>query len=142
MSRRSASLDPIGNRNVADYALTAFGKPVRETNCDCERTTVPTLLQTLYTRNDPEMLARIESQREAMPAWITELRAANRSQSPGGGKLDPIIAEVFLRTVSRPPTAEEMQNARADIAAAKDPINGVRDLLWAMLNTREFTVNH
>jgi hypothetical protein len=35
-----------------------------------------------------------------------------------------------------------MQGARADIAAAKDPITGVRDLLWVMINTREFTVNH
>ncbi len=26
--------------------------------------------------------------------------------------------------------------------AAKDAISGVRDLLWAMLNTREFAVNH
>lgn len=134
--------DPIGDRNIADYALTAFGKPVRETNCDCERAVVPTLLQTLYTRNDPEMLARIENQREETPAWITELRGADRSQHVGAGNIDPIIAEVFLRTVSRPPTGGELQTARADIAAAKDPINAVRDLLWAMLNTREFTVNH
>lgn len=134
--------DPIGNKNTADYALTAFGKPVRETNCDCERTTVPTLLQTLYTRNDPDMLARIESQRDETPAWITELRVANGSRHLDGAKLDSIIAEAFLRTVSRPPTREESQKSRADIATAKDPIDGVRDLLWALLNTREFTVNH
>ena len=134
--------DPIGNRNIPDYALTAFGKPVRETKCDCERSTVPTLLQTLYMRNDPEMLARIESQREGMPAWITELREENRSQPLGPARIDPIIAEIFLRTVSRPPTSEELQQARADIAAASGPINGVRDLLWAMLSTREFAVNH
>jgi hypothetical protein len=35
-----------------------------------------------------------------------------------------------------------LQKAWTDIAAAKDPIDGVRDLLWALLNTREFTVNH
>jgi hypothetical protein len=131
--------DPIGNRNQPDYALTAFGKPVRETNCDCERSTTPTLLQTLYTRNDPEMLTRIESQREETLAWITELRAAPR---PAPARIDALIADVFLRTVSRPPTVEELQKARADIAAASNPINGVRDLLWAMLSTREFAVNH
>ncbi|MEA3207236.1 MAG: hypothetical protein QOE70_293 [Chthoniobacter sp.] len=134
--------EAFAGRNLPDYALTAFGKPAREVNCDCERTTVPTLLQALYTRNDPETLARIESQRQEMPAWITELRAANRAEQAGTGRMDPVIAEVFLRTVSRPPTSEELQKAGADIAAAKDPINGVRDLLWAMLNTREFTVNH
>jgi hypothetical protein len=134
--------ETFAGRNVPDYALTIFGKPARETNCDCERTTVPTLIQALYTRNDPDLLARIESQREEMPAWITELREANRSQNLAGGRLDQIVGEVFLRTVGRPPTVEESRQAQADIAAASDPINGVRDLLWTMINTREFTVNH
>jgi hypothetical protein len=134
--------EAFAGRNLPDYALTVFGKPPREMNCDCERMTAPTLLQALYTRNDPEMLARIESRRDEMPAWITELREANRSRQIDAAKIDQIIAEVFLRTVSRPPTAEEMRDARADIAKAGDPIDGVRDLLWVMLNTREFTVNH
>ena len=132
----------LAGRNVPDYALTIFGKPARETNCDCDRATMPTLLQALYLRNDPEMHARIESQRAETPAWITELRAANSSSAISASRIDQFIAEVFLRTVSRPPTGEEMQQARADIARASDPISGVRDLLWVMLNTREFTVNH
>jgi hypothetical protein len=133
--------DVFANRNVPDYALTTFGKPMRETNCDCERTMTPTLLQSLYTRNDPDLLARIEGQSGDTPSWIAELRSAGSSQMEAD-KLDGIISEVFLRTVSRPPTAGELQQARIDIKAAADPISGVRDLLWVMLNTREFTVNH
>jgi hypothetical protein len=128
--------EAFAGKNTPDHALTIFGKPARETNCDCERASVPTLLQSLYTRNDPEMLARIENQRSGTPAWISELRAAK--QRPD----DKTITEAFLRTLSRPPTADELQKARADIAAARDPIDGLRDLLWALLNTREFTVNH
>ncbi|HSI12806.1 MAG TPA: DUF1549 and DUF1553 domain-containing protein [Chthoniobacter sp.] len=135
-------LELFGKNSQPNYTLAAFGKSPREMNCDCERTTVPTLLQTLYTRNDPEMLARIENQRTETPAWITQLRGPLHAQSTAPGKLDQWIAEAFLRTVSRPPTMEELQNARGDIAAAKDPIDGLRDLLWAMLNTREFSVNH
>jgi hypothetical protein len=44
--------------------------------------------------------------------------------------------------VSRFPTAEEVKRAKEDLAAAKDPVDGVRDVLWAMLNAREFLVNH
>ncbi len=55
---------------------------------------------------------------------------------------DLVIRQVFLRTVSRPPTESEFTQAKADLAAAKTPVDGVRDLLWAMLNTREFMVNH
>lgn len=128
--------EAFAGKNMPDHALTLFGKSPRETNCDCERNSVPTLLQSLYTRNDPEMLARIESQRDGTPAWISELRAAK--QRPD----DKRITEAFLRTLSRPPTSDEMQKSRTDIAAAPDPIDGLRDLLWALLNTREFTVNH
>ena len=56
--------------------------------------------------------------------------------------LDTAIGEIFLRTVSRPATTEEIAQAKADVAAAKTPVDGIRDLLWAMLNTREFMVNH
>jgi hypothetical protein len=101
---------------------------------------VPTLLQALYIRNDPEMVARIESRREEMPAWIAQLRTGPRLI--GAERIDPIIEQVFLRTVSRPPTAEETSQARSDLAKAADPIDGVRDLLWVLLNTREFSVNH
>jgi hypothetical protein len=86
------------------------------------------------------VLTRIEGQRDEMPPWITELRKANRQ--PSDTALGGLITEVFLRTVSRPPTVEEIKQARADLAAAGDPVTGLRDLLWVMLNTREFTVNH
>ncbi|QIF01735.1 DUF1549 domain-containing protein [Roseimicrobium sp. ORNL1] len=134
--------DPIGNKNVADYALTTFGKPVRETNCDCERTATPTLLQSLYARNDPDLMARIEREGEQASSWIAELRAANPSGRIESARLEHTISEVFLRTVSRPPTETELQQARSDITAAPDTIHGLRDLLWVLLNTREFSVNH
>jgi hypothetical protein len=134
--------DAFAGRNIPDYAMTIFGKAPRETNCDCERTTAPTLLQALYTRNDPDMLGRVEGNSGKRPAWIAELRGQNQSERVAGARLDAIIIEVFLRTVSRFPTGAELQNARTDIAATDDPVNGVRDLLWVMLNTREFIVNH
>ena len=123
------------------YFLTLFGKPTRETNCDCERSTDPTLLQTLFTRNDPNLLNRIEGNGRPDSSWISQLRRSNpKTASPE--EVDSMITQAFLRTVSRPPTAHEMAEARSDIAAAKTPVDGVRDLLWALLNTREFKVNH
>lgn len=181
-----------GGKGASNYSLNIFGKPVRETNCDCERTTDPTLLQTLFTRNDPELLSALEQAKGG--AFVQEVRKATApaasakgrgdaaqleqvirklegklSQTPGIktleaelkqakeklAKIQPVepakpapantddfIAQVFLRTVSRPPTATEIEKARADVAAASTPADGIRELLWAMLNTREFMVNH
>lgn len=128
--------ESFAGKNMPDHASVIFGKSPRETNCDCERASVPTLLQSLYTRNDPELLERIESRHAGAPAWITELRTAGERPD------DTHITEAFLRTLSRPPAADELQEARADLAAARDPLDGLRDLLWALLNTREFSVNH
>lgn len=118
------------------YFLTLFGKPGRVTNCDCERSADPTLLQTIFTRNDPSLLAKMNDDK----SWIGEIRAASKSGS--AIDVDKTITEVFLRTVSRPPTSDELAQARADVASAKEPVDGLRDLLWAMINTREFKVNH
>lgn len=186
------------------YTLTTFGKPARNMNCDCERTSDPTLLQTIFTRNDPALLALVDAAKGS--GWIDELRRAtspdftperlqaelakfeagkqrvvhqqaeraaqpelqaekDRQKYEGQIKeldqrierakaelaaaqtrkpvdFDRAIEDAFLRTVSRPPTKDEITKAKADIAAAANPVDGVRELLWAMLNTREFMVNH
>ena len=57
-------------------------------------------------------------------------------------KLDDIVNDAYLRTLSRFPTADEMQTSQAYIKAEADPVDGIRSVLWALLNTREFMVNH
>ena len=129
------------NRKAASssYALNTFGKPARVANCDCERTADPTLLQTLFTRNDPELLSTLDTSTKNSMGWISELRRESKGKPLD---LDPVINEIFLRTLSRPPTPQEILTAKEDISAAKDPVEGVREVLWALLNTREFLVNH
>ncbi len=60
-------------RNRTGYALTVFGKPMRETPCDCERSNEPTLLQTIFLRNDDEVLTFID-RRDGWLAEITKLQ--------------------------------------------------------------------
>jgi hypothetical protein len=130
------------------YALNIFGKPARQTNCDCERVMDPTLLQTIYTRNDPSLLSRIEDRTGT--AWIEEafgLKPGQRSQpaelkDKAGACVETVVREVFLRTLSRPPSGSEMEAARSDVLSHDSPVLGARELLWTMLNTREFLVNH
>ena len=40
------------------------------------------------------------------------------------------------------PSANELNMARTDINSNQDKIEGVKDLLWTLLNTKEFLVNH
>jgi hypothetical protein len=56
--------------------------------------------------------------------------------------LPVLVREAYLRTLSRPPSAAELDRSMQFIANANTPSNGMRDLLWALLNTKEFIVNH
>jgi len=53
-----------------------------------------------------------------------------------------VVSELYLRTLSRPPSEAELADAVAliDTAPARQP--AVEDLLWTLLNSKEFVFNH
>ena len=55
---------------------------------------------------------------------------------------EAVIRELYLVTLSRPPRPEEVAQARPWLAEAANPREGAQDLLWALLNSREFLFNH
>lgn len=122
-------------RMAGTHAMKVFGKPDRSINCDCERVNEPTLLQAIFTQNDPLVRMRI-----ADSGWIIEIEDAEAD----GTKLDKsdLIHEVWLRTVGRNPTEPETSRATEHLAQAESVAEGIADLLWAMLNTKEFLLNH
>ena len=230
LDKRALSIPGSGvrqrNRTPADYALTVFGRSVRESNCDCDRSEEPSLLQTIFLRNDGQALGLLD----ANDGWLAEVAKQNnltftRRSSPDGADVqrerqraqqkeqlqqrldarikrlreqlaaaetdnnerqintlrsqlkslkqqaqnqglavaestddatpapvtnvaapdfnaDEVVTEAWLRTLSRFPTADEMQTAKTHIKDAQDPVEGIRSVLWALLNTREFVVNH
>lgn len=52
------------------------------------------------------------------------------------------VEAVYLAALSRPPTAQEAERARAFVAAAPRPAEAVADVFWALLNSAEFAFNH
>jgi len=60
-------------------------------------------------------------------------------QVPGA---DEIVKQAYLRTLSRYPTEQELAKCIKYINESEDTINGVRGVLWALVNTKEFVVNH
>lgn len=56
--------------------------------------------------------------------------------------LDSLIQEAYLRSLSRHPTETELQRVRRHLKESKNTIEGLRDLMWVLLNTQEFLTNH
>ena len=216
-----ASARNNGNGN-AGYALQVFGRSTRESSCDCDRSMDATLLQTVYLRNDRDMLSMLESRN----GWLSEvaksmgvrfngaaapdnganaalarrarqlrtqlqqvtarraklvkaegedskavvaldrrikqaqgqLKAISRRLNPKSeaapaeetkvaAKHDPkqmqeVVDQLYLRTLSRYPSDAERDRALTYLADYENPVDGLRGLMWAVVNTKEFIVNH
>ena len=132
LTRRA--IGDLSMRLAGTYAMQVFGKPDRAVNCDCERVNDPSLLQSIFLQNDP-----LIEQRLGDSGWIREI--ADLESSSQRIDHDKLVREAWLRTVSRPPTDEEMERARQHLAQVDSLSEGMRDLLWALLNTKEYILN-
>jgi len=210
----SSGYNERSRRNPANYALKLFGVSTRESNCDCDRSTDVSLLQTLYVRNDKDALALLESNE----SWLNQLAGEYKQFSPAkertaenkqqanfkknikrikeqiavtekrieklkadgntnaaqqlkkrlkAGKQriaqlqkrvqsehpamkadrvvisnTDLVKQAYLRTLSRYPTDDELDRSVTYLESASEANTGMRDLMWALLNTKEFIVNH
>ena len=105
--------------------LRAFGQPKRESPCACERSTEPTLDQALQMLNGKTVLDQINQ----APSRYESLR--DRA----------LVEELYLSALCRAPRPEELQTAIAYLQN-RDRRQAIRDLVWAILNTREFLLRH
>src|SRR5262249_8579963 len=106
-----------------------FGRPARTLTCDCERSQEPAVPQTLFLMSDPALLAKIEKGR---------LQALLDEQKPD----ETIIEELFLATLSRFPDENEKRTTLEHLKNTGHRKKAFVDTLWALINTREFIVNH
>jgi hypothetical protein len=142
----------VGASRVLDpdlgYVLRTFGRPDRSLPCDCERSTEPSLAQTLYRMADPALLHKLSAtvvarkvKGKAAPAVARKGRLAVLLASSKSA--EEVLEELFLATLSRFPTQAEKDHFAAYRAAHKTKREqACTDALWALVNTREFILNH
>ncbi|MEQ1829305.1 MAG: DUF1549 and DUF1553 domain-containing protein [Pirellula sp.] len=128
---------PIGARAVqiadgatSSYFLTSFGRSQRTTVCADEATTDPSLSQALHLINGNTTSSKIV-QGGLLKVW-----------KESGLKRDAIIDKLYLRCLSRIPTETERANLIKLIAESPNEDQGLQDVFWAILNSREFIFNH
>lgn len=120
----------IANGNTSTYFLTAFGRAQRESVCACEVKMEPNLSQALHLLNGDTLHAKIAEGK------LVEQRLAAGVAPP------QIIEELYIRCLTRKPTAEEMSKLAAILAEEQDDRRVLEDVFWALLNSREFVFNH
>ena len=61
------------NENAQNYALSVFGRSIRESNCDCDRSQEPSLLQTVFLQNDAEIYNLMD---RGKGGWINQVASS------------------------------------------------------------------
>ena len=115
------------------YFLTVFGRPQGESACECERSSEANLAQSLHLLNSQEVQGKLTAGSGRARVLATEKERSDEEK----------LNELYLWVFSRQPTDKEKAVALAHIEKHKDQKNiAYEDILWALLNTKEFLFNH
>ena len=114
-----------------EYALSVFGRPLRTQLCDCERSGETGLAQAMYLLNDTDINTKIASDKGQLAGLLKDF-------SDDGA----LIEELFLSTLSRYPTAEEKKRALDFVGQASNRAAVMHDMMWSLINVREFIFVH
>lgn len=125
---------PLGTRAIElpdaeypDYFLNTFAKPRRVSVCECERAPDANLAQALHTLNGDVIALKLRDAKGRV------LRLVNAKKSH-----DEIVGELYLAALSRLPSDDERQASRELLDESKAPAEFYQDLLWALMNSKQF----
>jgi hypothetical protein len=133
---------PDNSYNKASLFLTVFGRPEGDSVCECERVQAPSLSQSLHLMNAPEMRAKLSG---------SDAAAARMAKSKDD---DASLRDLYLGAFSRAPREAELAVAREHLSKERlspdgksmDPTASRKmayeDLIWALINSKEFLFNH
>jgi len=111
--------------------LKIFGQPARELACECERESDSNLAQALQLINGPTVNEKLRSATNRIGRLLT-------SKQPDM----EILTELYLSTVSRPPSTADVKVSLDHLARATDKRKAWEDIHWALINSKEFLFRH
>jgi hypothetical protein len=115
------------------YFLDTFGRSRRLVACECSRSDETNITQVLHLMNGDY----IEKKLVSPSGRIAELAAKGPSEEA--------VSNLYYAALSRPPSAEELEKATGILKSRLTPESQrktLEDLLWVLLNSREFLFNH
>jgi hypothetical protein len=127
---RAAQL-PDGN--VESSFLKLFGKPQRMDACECERDNGSNMLQALHFINGKSIMGRLQNP-AARPAVAVRLKTPDAE----------LVSDLYLWCFARLPNAKEIDLSLAFLksAPADKRAEAIQDLMWALLNSKDFQMLH
>lgn len=121
----------LPHENFGSHFLDTFDRPRRVTGCECERSSGATLAQVLLLANSDEIENKIADGNGKVAMLLKDAKQNHE-----------IIEELYLVSLSRYPTADELQANSNLVDKTENKQEAFQDVLWTLLNSREFMFNH
>lgn len=129
---------PAGTRAIAlpdptvvSHFLTTFGRPFRNSSCECARGSAPDLSQVLHLANSTALHQKLVSPTGRLAVGLK----AGRTD-------EEFVEELYLSALGRRPTEGERQAVRESLTDGTSREEAWQDVLWALINSAEFVFNH
>ena len=127
----SARAVDLPHEGFGSYFLDTFDRPKRVSGCECERSSGATLAQVLLLANSDEL----ENKLSSGDGRIAKLVADKKP-------IPEIIDELYLSAFARRPHDRERETSVKYVESQEDKRQALEDILWTIVNSKEFLFNH
>jgi len=122
----------LADGSITSQFLEMFGRPARDTGLESERNREPTDSQRLHLLNSSHVQRKIENG-QLLNGVMQAAKGNNRMA----------IGLIYLNVLSRDPTPAELAAAEKYFqGGGLNPRQAASDLVWALINTKEFLYRH
>ena len=123
----------LADPSIGPYFLKVFGQPQGDTACECERSQEANLAQSLHLLNSSEVQTKISG-----GSGRAQLLTNDKERSH-----EERVKELYRWAYAREPNTDESQIALAHIKKHEANVKiAYEDIIWALINTKEFLFNH
>jgi hypothetical protein len=124
----------LPDASVTSSFLEMFGRPTRDTGMESDRNNNVTESQQLFMINSTELNDMAKN-----------LARGYRNRVNGRDQNERVVLlyDLWLRILSRPPSAEELLNVGKFFQnKSRSPEQALQDVIWTLVNTKEFQCRH
>jgi hypothetical protein len=140
----SSRTTEINDPNLSNYLLDVLGRCDRTGGCEVGAMARPASLKLalhlILGDAINERLRRLGKQSSIVTQMSEAARQSSESEFPELRRRQ--IESIYLRAYCRPPTEQEMTFWEQSLGDSEDYAIALQDMVWAMLNSREFAFNH
>ena len=130
---------PTGVRAVAlpdtgfdSYFLNVFGQPNSVSACECERTQEANLAQSLHLLNSDEMQKKLATDNGRAAKLAADTHRSDEEK----------VKELYLVALSRQPRPNELKATIDYLGRKENRREAFEDVVWSVVNSKEFLFNH